>query len=76
MGGAGGVVAEGDGAEVSDGDHAGGFEVVEDGLVVLGDDVRVFRGVMVADLDRLRQVFDAYEAYVLGWLAGEERFHV
>src|SRR5918995_3877917 len=55
---AGGVVAEGDGAEVSDGDHAGGFEVVEDGLVVFGDDVRVFRGVEVADLDGLRQVFD------------------
>src|SRR5215212_4488660 len=70
VGGTGGVVAEGDGAEISDGDHAGGVEVLEDGLVVLGDYVRVLRGVEVADLYSLLQVLDAYEDHVFSGLAG------
>ncbi len=73
VGGAGGVVAQGHGAEVPNGDHAGGVKVLQDSLVVFGDNVRVLRGVVVADLYGLRQILDAHEGHVLRRLAREER---
>jgi len=42
-----GVVAQRDRTHVADGDHADFAQIVEDGLVVLGDHVRVLRSVEV-----------------------------
>src|SRR3712207_4717132 len=54
--GAGPIVGERHRARVADGDHTDRFEVLENGLVVLGDHVSVLGSVEVGDLDGLGEV--------------------
>src|SRR5215218_3599657 len=73
VGGAGSVVAEGDGAEVADRHHAGGVEVLKDRLVVFEDDVRVLGGVEVGYLHGLLRVLHLHEGNKLRGLPRKQR---
>src|SRR5215211_767291 len=72
--GTGRVVPQSHRARVAHGDHPDRVEVLQNELVIRGDNVRVLGGVEVGDLDGLGEVAHVDEGHELRRLAGEQGY--